>query len=155
MMARNQQKPGKIIETASRKKMKQHKTIVVEDVAIQFYQKITGGVKDVRFDTNPELAMKQPPRDCSAQRDLTATTSLPQVSLLENSQPNLILELTACSTPGTTPKIEKKRNTVYCNYCGKCNIQRGSKIDNDDGSVWIWIQHLFLFALSSSQLFLL
>ena len=45
--------------------MKQYKTTVGEDVAIQFYQKITGGVKDVRFGTKPELAMKQPQRDFS------------------------------------------------------------------------------------------
>ena len=38
----------------------------------------------LRFDTNPELAMKQPQRDFSAQTDLIATTSLLQVSLLEN-----------------------------------------------------------------------
>ena len=84
----------------SRKKMKQYKK-KGEYVATQFYQKITGGVKDVRFDTNQELAMKQLQRDFSAQTDLSATTSIPQVSLLENSQPNFTMELTACSPPGT------------------------------------------------------
>ena len=39
--------------------------------------------------------MKQPQRDFSAQTDLIATTGLAQVSLLENSHPNLTLELTA------------------------------------------------------------
>ena len=39
-------KQTKIIETASRKKIKQYKAIVGEDVATRFYQKITGGVKD-------------------------------------------------------------------------------------------------------------
>ena len=45
--------------------MKKYKTTVGEDVAIQFYQKITGGVKDVRFSTKPELAMKQQQCDFS------------------------------------------------------------------------------------------
>ena len=52
--------------------------------------------------------MKQPQCDFSAQTDLTATTSLPQVSLLENSQPNLTLELTACSPPWN-PRMEKEK----------------------------------------------
>ena len=42
-----------------KKKMKQYKTIVGEDVATQSYQKMTGLLKDVRFDINPEFAMKQ------------------------------------------------------------------------------------------------
>ena len=92
-MAQNGQKPGIIIETASRKKMKQYKTTV--------------GVKDVSFGTKPELAMKQPQRDFSVQTDLITTTSLPQVSLMEKSQPNLTLEPTACSTHGT-PQGKKK-----------------------------------------------
>ena len=65
-------------------------------------------VKDVRFNTNSELAMKQPQRDFSAQINVVATTSLPQLSLLENSQPNLTLELTACS-PTETPSKKKKK----------------------------------------------
>ena len=64
--------------------MKQYKTTVGEDVAIQFYQKITGGVKDIRFGTKPELAMKQQ-RDFSVQADLVTTTSFPEVSMMENS----------------------------------------------------------------------
>ena len=73
-------------------------------------QKITGGVKDVSFGTKPELAMKQPQRDFSVQTDLIATTSLPQVSLMEKSQPNLTLEPTACSTHGTP---SRKKKTHY------------------------------------------
>ena len=45
--------------------------------------------------------MKQPQRDFSAQTDLFTTTSLPQVSLLENSQPNLTVALITYSFPGT------------------------------------------------------
>ena len=51
--------------------------------------------------------MKQPQRDFSAQKDLIVTTGLPQVSLLENSQPNLTLELISGSPPGT-PSRKKK-----------------------------------------------
>ena len=72
----------------------------------------------LRFDTNPELAMKQPQHDFSAQTDLIATTSLPQVSLLEKSQPNLTLELTRGSPPGTPSRKKKKRNTANSNNCG-------------------------------------
>ena len=82
----------------------------------------SGVVKDVRFDTNSELAMKQPQRDFSAQINLIATTSLPQVSLLENSQPDLTLELIAWSPPETPSKKKKKRNTADSNFCGKCSI---------------------------------
>ena len=59
----------------------------------------------LRFDTNPELAIKQPQRDFSAQTDLIATTSLPQaqVSLLENYQPNLTLE---------PPQRKRKKETL-------------------------------------------
>ena len=81
----------------------------------------------LRFDTNPELAMKQPQRDFSAQTDLIATTSLPQVSLLENSQPNLTLELTTCS-PSRTPSRKKKNwNTAKSNYCGNVVFSMGVK----------------------------
>ena len=62
--------------------------------------------------------MKQPQRDFSAQTSLITTTSLPQVSLLENYQPNLTLELTAGSPPGTPSRKKKKRNTANSNYCG-------------------------------------
>ena len=62
--------------------------------------------------------MKQPQHDFSAQTDLIATTSLPQVSLLEKSQPNLTLELTRGSPPGTPSRKKKKRNTANSNYCG-------------------------------------
>ena len=79
--------------------------------------------------------MKQPQHDFSAQTDLIATTSLPQVSLLEKSQPNLTLELTRGSPPGTPSRKKKKRNTANSNYCG--NVFSGSKMDNDNGSVWI------------------
>ena len=56
--------------------------------------------------------MKQPQRDFSAQADLITTTSLTQVSLLENSRHNLTLKLTACSPPGTPSRKKKKRNTA-------------------------------------------
>ena len=62
--------------------------------------------------------MKQPQRGFSAQTGLITTTSLPQVSLLENYQPNLTLELTAGSPPGTPSRKKKKRNTANSNYCG-------------------------------------
>ena len=62
--------------------------------------------------------MKQPQHDFSAQTDLIATTSLPQVSLLEKSQPNLTLELTRGSPPGTPSRKKKKRNTANSNNCG-------------------------------------
>ena len=39
-----------------KKNIRQHKTTLSEDVTIQFYQKITGGVKYVRICTIPELA---------------------------------------------------------------------------------------------------
>ena len=71
--------------------------------------------------------MKQPQRDFSAQTDLIAITSLPQVSLLENSQPNLTLELTACSLPGTPLRKKKKRNTSDSNYCGNVVFSIGVK----------------------------
>ena len=62
--------------------------------------------------------MKQPQRGFSAQTGLITTTSSPQVSLLENYQPNLTLELTAGSPPGTPSRKKKKRNTANSNYCG-------------------------------------
>ena len=136
--------------------MKQYKTTVGEDVAVQFYQKITGGVKDIRFGTKPELTMKQQQRDFSVQADLVTTTSFPEVSMMENSQPNLTLEPTGCSTPGTPSRKKKKRNNTDSNYCGICNIQYGSRMDNDYGSLWIncsaksckyWV-HLFCIGLS-------
>ena len=34
------------------------------------------------------------------------------------------------------PLKEKKRHTTDSNYCEKCNIQCGSKMDNDYGLVW-------------------
>ena len=71
--------------------------------------------------------MKWPQCDFSAQTDLTATTSLPQVSLLENSQPNLTLELTACSPPGTPSWKKKKRNTANSNYCRNVVFSMGVK----------------------------
>ena len=71
--------------------------------------------------------MKQPQRHFSAQTDLIAITSLPQVSLLENSQPNLTLELTACSLPGTPSRKKKKRNTSDSNYCGNVVFSIGVK----------------------------
>ena len=52
------------------------------------------------------------------QTGLITTTSSPQVSLLENYQPNLTLELTAGSPPGTPSRKKKKRNTANSNYCG-------------------------------------
>ena len=55
--------------------------------------------------------MKQPERDFSAQTDLFTTTSLPQVSLLENSQPNLTVVLIAYSFPGT-PQGKRKKETM-------------------------------------------
>ena len=61
-----------------------------------------------KIDTNPKLAMKQPQGDFSAQTDLIATTSLPPVALLENSQLNLTLKLTTCSPPGTLSREKKK-----------------------------------------------
>ena len=54
------------------------------------------------------------------------------------------------------PPQGKKRHTTDSNYCGKCNIQCGSKMDNDYGLVWInfsaksckyWV-HLFCIGLS-------
>ena len=80
----------------------------------------------LRFNTNPELAKKQPQRDFFAQTDLIATTSLPQVSLLEISRPNVALELTACSPPGA-PSRKKKRNTADSNYCGNVVFSMGVK----------------------------
>ena len=56
--------------------------------------------------------MKQPQRDFSAQTSLITTTSLPQVSLLENYQPNLTLELTAGSPPGNPSRKKKKKETL-------------------------------------------
>ena len=41
-----QVKPRHNYQNNFKKKMKQFKTIVAEDVTTQFYQKITGGVKD-------------------------------------------------------------------------------------------------------------
>ena len=52
--------------------------------------------------------MKQSQRDFSAQTDLIATTGLAQVSLLENSYPNLTLELTASLPPGNLSRKKKK-----------------------------------------------
>ena len=80
----------------------------------------------LRFNTNPELAKKQPQRDFFAQTDLIATTSLPQVSLLEISRPNVTLELTACSPPGARSR-KKKRNTADSNYCGNVVFSMGVK----------------------------
>ena len=98
--------------------------------------------------------MKQPQGGFSAQTGLITTTSSPQVSLLENYQPNLTLELTAGSPPGTPSRKKKKRNTANSNYCG--NVFSWSKMDNDNGSVWIngnaknckyWV-HLYYTGLS-------
>ena len=55
--------------------------------------------------------MKQTQRDFSAQTDLFTTTSLPQVSLLKNFQPNLSVELIAYSLPGT-PQGKRKKETL-------------------------------------------
>ena len=113
-------------------------------------------MKDIRFGTKPELAMKQQQRDFSVQADLVTTTSFPEVSMMENSQPDLTLEPTGCSTPGTPSRKKKKRNNTDSNYCGICNIQYGSRMDNDYGSLWIncsaksckyWV-HLFCIGLS-------
>ena len=58
--------------------------------------------------------------------------------------------------PGTPPRKKKKRNTTNSNYCGICNIQYGSRMDNDYGLLWIncsaksckyWV-HLFCIGLS-------
>ena len=67
--------------------------------------------------------MEQSQRDFSAQTDLIATTGLAQVSLLENSHPNLTLELTASLPSGNLSKKKKKEalliliiweNVVFC-----------------------------------------
>ena len=109
-----------------------------------------------KIDTNPKLAMKQPQGDFSAQTDLIATTSLPPVALLENSQLNLTLKLTTYSPPGTLSREKKKGNTTDSNYCKKCSVQYGSKIGSDNSLVWInsnaknckyWV-HLYYTGLS-------
>ena len=55
--------------------------------------------------------MKQTQRDFSVQTDLFTTTSLPQISLLKNFQPNLTVKLIAYSLPGT-PQGKRKKETM-------------------------------------------
>ena len=61
-MAQNSQKTAIIINTTSLKqyKKKTKKKTDSEDLAIQSYQQITGGVKDEGFGTKSELTKKQP-----------------------------------------------------------------------------------------------
>ena len=58
--------------------MKQYKTTVGEDVATQFYQKVSGGLKETRYATAPELAIKPKTWSVSVQtEELYINTSIP------------------------------------------------------------------------------
>ena len=56
--------------------------------------------------------MKQPQRDFSAQTGLITTTSLPQVSLLENYQPKLNPGTNRRLTPWNPLKEKEKKETL-------------------------------------------
>ena len=49
--------------------MKQYKATLGEDVASQFYQKISGGLKEIRYAATPELAIKLKTRQVSVQTE--------------------------------------------------------------------------------------
>ena len=114
-----------------RKKLKQYKTTVEEDVATQFYQKVSGGIKEIRYATAPELANKPKTRSMSVQtEELYINVSIAsEISINEPSQEP------ARSTPGTPSR--KKKKTADSNNCGKCQICYGSKMDDKYGSIWI------------------
>ena len=57
--------------------MKQYKATLGEDLASQFYQKISGGLKEIRYAATPELAIKLKTRQVSVQtEELYVNTSI-------------------------------------------------------------------------------
>ena len=113
------------------KKMKQYKTTVGEDVATQFYQKVSGGIKEIRYPTAPELANKPKTRSMSVQTEefyINASIAS-EISINEPSQEP------ATSTPGTPSR--KKKKIADGNNSAKCQIRYGSKMDDKYGSIWI------------------
>ena len=130
--------------------MKQYKTTVGEALATQFYQKVSGSLKEIRYATAPELAIKPKTWSVSIQtEELHINTSITsEVSINETSQEP------AMSTPGIPSRRKKK--TADSNNCAKCQICYGSKIDDKYGSIWIncsakncpyWV-HLYCIGIS-------
>ena len=130
--------------------MKQYKTTVGEDLATQFYQKVSGSLKEIRYATAPELAIKPKTWSVSVQtEELYINTSITsEVSINETSQEPPM------STPGIPSRRKKK--TADSNNCTKCQIRYGSKIDDKYGLIWIncsakncqyWV-HLYCIGIS-------
>ena len=66
--------------------MKQCKTTVGEDLATQFYQKVFGVLKEIRYATAPELVIKQRIQQTSVQtEELYVNTSIASEMLITES----------------------------------------------------------------------
>ena len=131
--------------------MKQYKTTVGEDVATQFYQIVSGGLKEIRYAAAPELAIKPKIWQMSVQTEELYTSITSEVSINELSQEPVT------STPSTPSR--KKKKAADRNNSAKSQIHYGSKMDDIYGSIWInssvkncqyWV-HLYCIGISSND----
>ena len=79
--------------------MKQYKTTVGEDVPTQFFQKVSEGLKEIRFAAAPELAIKPKTQQIPVQTEELYIFIASEVSINE-------------STPGTLSRKKKKQQRI-------------------------------------------